>query len=263
MPASAAPNRLESPGLRRVAWAVTALLVLAEIGYVAYVLLHFGEARGSLAADYQFYVDHARRWLQTGQFYLPYQLTGPYTIQQGVEVLYPPTALLLFVPFVVLPAVLWWAIPVGLTAVALVRLRPIALVWPVMAFCLIPMTEQYWAGNTGIWLVAALMCGGVWGWPSVVFLLKPTLGPFALLGIWRRSWWIALGVLVAISLPFGAMWLDYATVSMNSAGDLASDVHYSLYEIPAFLFCVTAWVGSPSGPFLRAERAMPRFARGA
>ena len=53
----------------------------------------------------------------------PYQLAGPYEVRAG-DVLYPPVALLLFVPFVVLPAVLWWVIPLSLTGWSMWRLRP-------------------------------------------------------------------------------------------------------------------------------------------
>ena len=58
-------------------------------------------------------MDITRNWVDTGEFYLPHQLAGPYQVQTLVDVLYPPIALYLFVPFLVLPAVLWWAIPMS------------------------------------------------------------------------------------------------------------------------------------------------------
>ena len=62
--------------------------------------------------DFLLYRDAAARWLAGGPYFEPYQLAGPYPITAG-DVLYPPVALWLFVPFTVLPAVLWWAIPIA------------------------------------------------------------------------------------------------------------------------------------------------------
>ncbi len=62
--------------------------------------------RGALTAmgtDYRTYMDATRVWLPGGSFYPAYELAGPYQIELGA-VLYPPVALLLFVPFTVLPA---------------------------------------------------------------------------------------------------------------------------------------------------------------
>ena len=44
--------------------------------------------------------------------------------------------------------------------------------------------------------------------PAVFALLKPSLAPFALFGANRRSWWVALAVLVAASVPFGGLWAE-------------------------------------------------------
>ena len=75
----------------------------------------WGEASQLLAVDYQLYMDAARSWLADGTFYLPYQLAGPYLVTAG-DVLYPPYSLVLFVPFTFLPAILWWAVPIAITA---------------------------------------------------------------------------------------------------------------------------------------------------
>ena len=65
--------------------------------------------------DFVLYRDAAARWLAGGPYFEPYQLTGPYPITAG-DVLYPPVALWLFVPFTILPAVPWWVVPIGVTA---------------------------------------------------------------------------------------------------------------------------------------------------
>ena len=58
--------------------------------------------------------------------------------------------------------------------------------------------------------------------PAVFALLKPSLAPFALFGASRRSWWIALAVLVAFSVPFGALWADWLAASRTRAAAACS-----------------------------------------
>jgi Flp pilus assembly pilin Flp len=193
--------------------------------------------------DYRLYMEAARRWLDGGGYYLPSQLAGPYA-PVAPDVLYPPTSLLLFVPLSYLPALVYWLVPLGLTAWAIWRLRPRMVAWPVMAMCLwFPTTsEVYWAGNPVIWVIAALALGGLYGWPSIFALLKPTVAPFALLGIWRRSWWFALAGLVVLSLPFLPMWPDYFRAMLNAGG--AGGWAYSLNQVPTLLLPIAAWLGS-------------------
>ena len=85
--------------------------------------------------DFILYRDAAARWLAGGPYFEPYQLAGPYPITAG-DVLYPPVALWLFVPFTVLPAVLWWAIPIAVAAWAVWRLQPSPEWWPLIALCI-------------------------------------------------------------------------------------------------------------------------------
>ena len=64
--------------------------------------------QNAIGADPVFFRDIAQRWLDTGEFYTQRQLSGPYTTVTLQDNLYPPSALYLFVPFTVLPHVLWW-----------------------------------------------------------------------------------------------------------------------------------------------------------
>ncbi|MGH2465165.1 MAG: hypothetical protein ACRDGI_06875, partial [Candidatus Limnocylindrales bacterium] len=66
--------------------------------------------RQQVGVDYRLYIDTATRWLNGGPYFQTYQLSGPYSIRAG-DILYPPVALILFVPFTVLPALLWWVLP--------------------------------------------------------------------------------------------------------------------------------------------------------
>jgi hypothetical protein len=250
-----APTPIEARvGVRRAAILTAVVLMVVWALNWLEVLQHPDAAMLTFAADYHFYVNAASRWLATGQFYLAHQLTGPYFIQLGVEVLYPPNALLLFVPFTVLPAILWWLIPTSALGWGIWRLRPVPLVWPVMAFCLLPASEQFWAGNTGIWLAGGIALATSYGWPSVVCFIKPNLFLFAMVGAWRRSWWIAVAMLLAASVPFGSMWIDYLHVGLN-AGMSGGGLLYSAYEVPLLLLPIAAWLGSGSGPLLSRRRS--------
>ena len=194
--------------------AVAAVLLAMEALAVAARWAAVGPA---IAADYNVVMDGTSRWLGGGPFYLPEQLDGPYT-WPGPWMLYPPPMLLLFAPFTVLPAVLWWAIPLGTIAWVIARHRPRPLALGVIALCLVNPTSIatiYW-GNPGLWIAAAIALATVYGWPAVLVLLKPTLLPFALIGIRRRSWWLAIGALVVVSFLFLPMWFEYIVVVGNA-----------------------------------------------
>jgi hypothetical protein len=188
--------------------------------------------------DYTLYMESTRRWLTGGSFFQPYQLAGPYAIQMG-DVLYPPNAVPLFVVFTALPAILWWAIPLGVTAWAIWRVRPAPVAWPFMALCVFwpPMVARTVAGNPVMWVMAAVALGFVVRWAFVGVLLKPSLFPFALLGVRSRWWWVALAVWIAISIPFGTMWLDWLQAVRNSTG---GGLLYSLQDVPILLLPVIA-----------------------
>jgi hypothetical protein len=212
---------------------------------LAFVLVVPHPLEQPVGVDFVLYRDVAARWLGGGPYFEPYQVAGPYDIRAG-DILYPPTGLLLFVPFAVAPAalawLLWWAVPIGAVAWATWRLRPRPAVWPLIALCVAWPTTllKTWTGNPVIWSVAALALGTIWYWPSVFALLKPSLAPFALFGANRRSWWIALAGLVLVSLSFGSMWVDWAASVVNSRG---GGLLYSTLEIPMLLIPLVAWWG--------------------
>jgi hypothetical protein len=207
-----------------------------------------GGGTSNVGVDYTLYMDATRSWLAGTGFYLPEQLAGPYEIVHGV-VLYPPVTLLFLVPFTVLPAVLWWVIPVTVVAGMVLWHRPAPWAWLAIAACVwLPITGvRLLHGNPGIWITMAVALGTRFGWPSVLVLLKFTLAPFALVGIRRRSWWIALGLLGAASLLFLPMWADYVTVIRNGSG---GGVLYSLTEVPMVAIPVIAWLGGSHSPAL-------------
>jgi hypothetical protein len=236
---------------RRTAVILSLAVFLVPIAFVL-VVPHPLEQR--LGVDFDLYRDVTTRWLNGGPFFEPYQVAGPYEIRAG-DVLYPPVALWLFVPFAIpagplaaIAAVAWWAIPLGITAATVRHLRPRPVVWPVIALCVSNPTTllKIWTGNPVIWAMAAMALAiiGSGRFAAPFVLLKPSLAPFALVGVRRRSWWIGLAVLVALSLPFGALWGDWVASVLNSRG---GGVLYSALEVPMLLLPLAAWLGRTRG----------------
>jgi hypothetical protein len=228
---------------------VTALVALGVlvvwVAYLAFAFLtlpNVGPAAGT--GDHATYMDAVRRWLAGGSFYQPYQLAGPYTVSK-VEILYPPTILPLLAVMSVLPAILWWIVPLGTIAAVVWHWRPSLLGWIGILACLaIPSTWEAIAyGNPVMWIAAFAALGTVYGWPAVLVLLKPTLAPFALIGIRRRSWWVALAGLLAASLLLLPLWAQYVAVLENARGPLVSPL-YSLKDVPLMLVPIVAWLSA-------------------
>ena len=212
---------------------------------LAFVALIQDPLEQPFGVDFELYRDVTSRWLSGGPWYEPRQLAGPYVIEAG-DVLYPPVALWLFVPFAILPEpaawALWWAIPLLLTAACVGRLRPRPLVWPLLALCIAWPTTllKTWTGNPVIWSMAALAIATLLYWPSVLALIKPSLAPFALFGANRRSWWLGLGGFVLASVPFGRLWSDWLASVANSQG---GGLLYSVLEVPMVALPLVAWAG--------------------
>jgi hypothetical protein len=232
---------LDSPAGRVIVLGVTgglsAVAIVWTISLIGIIAGH-----GGFGVDFQQYMAHTDRWLETGQFYLPRQLAGPTTVMDG-DPLYPPVILWLLTPFAVIPpiAALWWAFPIGLTLAVIAGWRPAPWTWPLFGFILLwPRTEALVLyGNPGMWVVAIVAAATRWHWPGPWVLIKPSLAPFALIGVRHRGWWVALGVFLLACLPFGALWADYRTVLANSGAPLT----YSLLDLPITLAPVVAYVG--------------------
>ncbi len=229
------------PRVARVAiLTTTGLFVVVGIAESVW-LWRYVDGQHALGLDLAYFRSIAERWLDTGEFYLPRQLAGPYIVESNVDVLYPPNALFLFVPFLFLPWPLWWAVPIGVFTWSLWQLRPAPWTWPLMAAGIAypPTISPLLYGNTNMWIAAALAAGVVWGWPSVFVLLKPSLAPFALVGVRTRGWWIALAVLILASASFGALWADYVVAIRNSSLGPA----HALVTVPLLLVPIVAWFG--------------------
>lgn len=236
-----APSRRAADRLRPV-WVALTVVALALAAVESVVLFRIIDSQQAVGVDLEYFRFVAQRWLDTGIYYTDRQLAGPFVVQTLVDNLYPPHALYLFVPFLFLPAILWWAIPIGIIAAVVAWCRPAAWSWPILALIvLFPKTpNQIIFGNTDMWIAATIAAGVRFGWPATLITIKPSLLPFAVLGIRSRRWWIAAAVLAAISLPFLALWLQYPTVTLNSSARF----WYSFGNLPFFVLPIVAWLGS-------------------
>lgn len=221
---------------------VVAAAVFAGLFVAQWSMFLLGGGVENIGVDYELYLGATSSWLAGEGFYLPHQLAGPYVITHG-DVLYPPTFLVLLVPFQVLPAVLWWALPLAITGIVVIRYRPSPVAWLAISVCLwFPITGvKILHGNPGLWFMAAIGLGTILAWPSALVLLKPTVLPFALIGIRRRAWWFGFAGLVAVSLLFLPMWPDYITVLRNAISP--DGLLYSLNEYPMLAIPAIAWLG--------------------
>jgi hypothetical protein len=195
--------------------------------------------------DFWFYRDIAIRWLADGSYYTPVQLAGePYELTAMVDVLYPPTALALFVPFVWLPWVLWWVIPIAVIGYVVWTYRPSPWAWAAIAF-LVAWPRTFGAvlfGNTDMWMAAGVAGGLRWGWPAVLIAVKPTFLPFALVGVRHRSTWVLGTILGLLSLP---LLPDYITAMTNLRVD---GIGYAAVSLPIVLIPIVAWLGREKPP---------------
>ena len=204
-------------------------LAAALLAVAAWRLFALWQVQGPV--DWELYRDAALRWEAGGSFYA--QLTTS-------PILYPPIALWLIVPFAHLPAILWWATPIGLFAWALRVLRPTGWAWPAIALCLATAQVQgiLTTGRPTMWVGAFFALAMVHGGWAALVLLKPSLFPFMLVGVKRRSWWITLAVVLVLSLPFTTMWLDWVAAVQSSRSDLL----YSLQDLPLLAIPICAWL---------------------
>jgi len=236
-------------------------IVLVAMAVVAPVLVIALTGTDRLGIDYRQYMEATRRWLDGGSFYQPWQLTGPYLIPpvpvtnlSELPVLYPPYALGLFVPAAIVPAFLWWLVPMAIIVWHVADARPRPWAWLALGL-LIAYPNTAWlvlSGNPVVWAAAALAGALRVGWPGALVLIKPTLLPFAVAGIRTRGWYVSLAAIGIVSVALASMWADYITVLMNARG--GAGLLYSLADVPLMLIPVMAWIG-------RAERVQFRTPR--
>ncbi len=259
--------------VERSANLVTLQGLLSALLIVGGLLLLIGELWIALpfatGHDYSLYMGAARSWVTGGGFYHSYQLTGPYAIVDS-EILYPPLSLWLLVPFMVLPPVLWWAIPLGAIAWCVLSWRPAsAAVGISLLLVCLPVgvahfglgLELVTTGNPGMWCAAFVAVGLRAGWAGPLVLIKPTLAPFAFVGLRRHpaAWLVGMALVALGSLAVFPLWPDYVRALLNVQG--GRDIWYTLGNWPAMLSQIVLWAGRRHVPAGRgnssAARRMP------
>ncbi len=223
-----------------LATAITALVV----PWVAAIITEPSGVLGLIGFDFRIYLDATARWLEGGSFYLPHQLMGPYQIANG-DVLYPPQVIYLVAPFLVLPGLLWWAVPLAGTVAALRHVRPSLWRLAGLVLCLLPPIglQEILKGNPVMWalMFEALAVAGLPTGPLVA--IKTSLLPFALVGVRRRGWWIVGGLSIVATLPLLGLMRDWLVAVTNSDGGPL----YSIKDVPLMLVPLVAGVGRPRG----------------
>ena len=237
--------------------ATLAVIGVAILAIVAQLVIGFPYADlggTDWGADLRGYVEASRSWLAGDGFYLPRQLHGPYPIELG-DVLYPPTMLYLFIPFLVLPYQLWWVLAVGLLGFVVWSWRPalwaVALILVCLAFPDQPVL--YFRGAPVIVFAALVAAALRWKWPGALILLKPSILPFALIGIRTRGWWITAGILLVLTVPLIPLipdWLRAVVDARGPAGWL-----YSVKDLPLLMVPVIAYLGRTRNPHHRLTRS--------
>jgi hypothetical protein len=227
--ATAGPRRDRTDAALRIVAICIVTVTLAGWG-IALVSATDWFAR-SFAIDFGIYMDAVDRWLATGGWYQERQLHGPYPIELG-DVLYPPVLLYLLVPF----RILVW------------RHRPAPWAWVAIALCMAwPYSPaKFVFGNPVIWATAAVALGTIWHWPAALAIVKPTIIPFALVGIRDRRWWYVVVALGVASLPVLALTLLYPQVLLDAQTnpvDGRGGPFYSVTEFPLVAVGLIAWLG--------------------
>jgi len=170
------------------------------------------------------YLDGARRFLALGTPYL----SGPL---EPHSFIHPPIALALFVPFLWIPAILWWAIPLIGTAVLVIASTPRPWTWPLMALVLLWPRSQgaILAGNSDLWIMFVVALGVRFGWPIALLILKPTFAPLALLFVRDGQVRYALaGVGLIVGLGLIPAWMEWLAIVRRIDGGLV----YSIASLP-------------------------------
>jgi hypothetical protein len=230
--------------------ATFAVMAVAILALVAQVLAEFPYTNlggADWGADLRGYVEASRSWVAGHGFYLQRQLHGPYPIELG-DVLYPPTALYLFIPFLVLPYQLWWVLAVGLLSYVIWSWRP--ALWAVASIlvCLaFPDQPVLYFRGAPVIVFAALVAAALrWKWPGALILLKPSILPFALIGIRTRGWRITAGILLVLTLPVILLIPDWLRAVLDARGP--DGWLYSVKDLPLLMVPVIAYLGRTRNP---------------
>ena len=153
-----------------------------------------------------------------------------------------------------LPFQLWWVLAVGLLGYVVWSWRPalwaVALILVCLAFPNQPVL--YFRGAPVIVFAALVAAALRWKWPGALILLKPSILPFALIGIRTRGWWITAGILLVLSLPLIPLIPDWLRAIVDARG--RDGWLYSVKDLPLLMVPVIAYLGRTRSPHLTIGR---------
>jgi hypothetical protein len=137
--------------------------------------------------------------------------------------------------------------------------RPSLVGWCAILACLAWPTSGFViaAGNPVLWASMFVALGTVWRGAALLSLLKPSLAPFALVGVRSRGW---LRVAAVYGFVGGAMlplWLDWITLLDNAEG---LDLLYSVGHVPIMLIGLIAKATTTRSNALRPALSASGFA---
>jgi hypothetical protein len=244
---SLAPGSARSAGAARAA-APLGLVTLSRLdwrfialgtvfGFAALEALYYtfwpgGMWSFGLGYDEHTYMNATGDWLAGRGFYESYQLAGRYQIVSN-EILYPPSLLLVLVPFSFLPEPLFVLVPLAITIAVVSWWRPSPVGLLLIGLCVAAPSSflLYLFGNPGMWAVAAVALATRFGVGPLV-LIKPSFFPFAIVGARTRAWWLTLAVACLFAQLTVPLWLDYLTVMTNIQDP---DPFYPMWTVPMML----------------------------
>lgn len=223
-------------------WIAPRVLLGVFGGYLVFrwgALIVTGHVEALWLKDYDLYMEATRRWLAGGPFYPDWQTSGLFELRWGA-ILYPPIALVLFVPFSFLPAWLWILIPLTVTLAVIASHRPgpwrLAVIAALLSIYPLEVLE-YTSGTPTIWVVMSMALATRWPWWSALILAKPTLFVFGLVGIRSRNWWLAVLAMTVVTLAWWSMTLTWVGVMLDLRGGNAL---YSMVNVPLMLVLLVA-----------------------
>jgi hypothetical protein len=227
-------RELQSGRSFRLAMFTLTVVLLGIFAVLSYATWTVPWWQGYFQNDFIHYMDAVNRWIATGSPYPPAQVAAPFDYTP-TTFMHPPIALLLFAPFLVIPATFYWLIPLSIAAWVVVSYRPAPWSWPLMAMPLVlyPAGIAIYTGGSDVWAWAAFAAGLRWGWPAALLALKPSLILGTIIGIRHPSWWKMAAILALVALPFGWLWVDWIHVVLNSRGTLLySAGNVFMFSIP-------------------------------
>lgn len=220
------------------------LLVAVCLFVAAWLLIYLRAALGGwlgahLGWDFGHYLVATERWLSQGSPYDPRFIAEPF-VYDDIAFIHPPVALVLFAPFLLLPAVLWWTLPLAIVGWILWAYRPSAIgLTAILLIIALPLTlEKVLVGNSIMWVTAFVGLGIRFGWAWALLIIKPLFAPLILLGAADRRTWIGLVAVALFSGMFGTLWLEWAETVRNFRGPPA----YTLLDLPMALIPIVAWL---------------------